>query len=118
LSVDMFLPSLPTITDEFHTSKATMQLGVTLFLVAFAGSQLIYGPASDRYGRRPLLFAGLALFVVGGLVALSAQSVGMLIAGRVLQGLGGGAGPALAQAIVLDVYGRDRSARIIAYMSI
>ena len=118
LSVDMFLPSMPTMADEFGASTATMQLGVTLFIVSFAGSQLFYGPASDRIGRRPILLTGLTLFVIGGLVALLAPSVEVLIAGRVLQGLGGGAGPAIAQAIVLDVYGRERAARVLSYMAI
>lgn len=118
LSVDMFLPSMPTMAVEFGTSSATMQLGVTLFIISFAGSQLVYGPASDRLGRRPVLLAGLTLFVIGGLVALMAPSVEVLILGRVLQGLGGGAGPSLAQAIVLDVYGRERAARVLSLMAI
>ncbi|MDA0365725.1 MAG: multidrug effflux MFS transporter, partial [Chloroflexi bacterium] len=118
LSVDMFLPSMPTMAVEFGASTATIQLGVTLFIVSFAGSQLVYGPASDRIGRRPVLLAGLMLFVIGGLVALAAPSVEVLILGRVLQGLGGGAGPTVAQAIVLDVYGRERAARVLSLMAI
>jgi DHA1 family bicyclomycin/chloramphenicol resistance-like MFS transporter len=118
LSVDMFLPSMPTMTDEFGASDSTMQLAVTLFIVCFAGSQLFYGPVSDRYGRRPLLLIGLTLFIGGSLLALSASSVWMLIAGRVLQGLGGGAGPAIGQAIVLDIYGRERAGRVIGLMAI
>ena len=118
LSVDMFLPSMPTMAEEFDAPESTIQLAVTLFIVAFAGSQLVYGPASDRYGRRPVLSAGLLLFIAGGLVALSAQSAEWLIAGRILQGLGGGAAPALAQAIVLDVFGRERAAKVIGYMAI
>jgi MFS transporter, DHA1 family, multidrug resistance protein len=114
----MFLPSMPAMAVEFGVRESTMQLAVTLFIVAFAGSQIVYGPASDRLGRRPILLAGLALFTVGGLVALSASSAQMLIAGRILQGLGGGAGPAIAQAIVLDVYGRARAARVLSYMAI
>ncbi len=118
LTVDMFLPSMPAMAVEFGVPESTMQLAVTLFIVSFAGSQIVYGPASDRYGRRPLLLAGMAIFTVGGAVALTAQSATMLIVGRVLQGLGGGAGPALAQAIVLDVYGRQRAARVLSYMAI
>ncbi len=118
LTVDMFLPSLPTMAEEFAADEATLQLAVTLFIIAFAGSQLVYGPASDRIGRRPALLAGLVLFVAGSLLALSAHSVGVLLAGRVVQGLGGGAGPAVAQAIVLDVYGRQRAARVLSYMAI
>ena len=118
LAVDMFLPSMPTMADEFGTPESTLQLAVTLFLLAFAASQLIYGPLSDRYGRRPVLAGGLVLFVVGGLIALYAQSAPMLIAGRIAQGLGGGVGPAIASATVLDIYGRERSARVLALMTI
>ncbi|GMU41255.1 MAG: Bcr/CflA family drug resistance efflux transporter [Chloroflexota bacterium] len=118
LTVDMFLPSMPAMAVEFGVPESTMQLAVTLFIVSFAGSQIVYGPASDRYGRRPLLLAGMAIFTVGGVVALTAQSATVLIVGRVLQGLGGGAGPALAQAIVLDVYGKQRAARVLSYMAI
>jgi DHA1 family bicyclomycin/chloramphenicol resistance-like MFS transporter len=118
LSVDMFLPSMPTMADEFGAADSTMQLAVTLFIICFAGSQLFYGPASDRYGRRPLLLLGLGIFIAGSLLALSATSVEMLIAGRVLQGLGGGAGPAIGQAIVLDIYGRERAGRVIGLMAI
>ncbi|MSQ36112.1 MAG: Bcr/CflA family efflux MFS transporter [Dehalococcoidia bacterium] len=118
LSVDMFLPSMPALRAEFGASEALLQLAVTLFIISFAASQLVYGPASDRLGRRPLLLVGMALFTAGGLLALFAQSAEMLLAGRVLQGLGGGAGPALAQAIVLDVYGRERAARVLSYMAI
>jgi len=118
LTVDMFLPSLPTMTADFGAAESTMQLAVTLFIVCFAGSQLVYGPASDRFGRRPVLLTGLSIYVFGSVVALAANSAEVLIAGRILQGLGGGAGPALGQAMVLDVYGRERAARVLAYMAI
>ncbi len=118
LSVDIFLPSMPDIAAEFATSEAVLTLGVTLFLVAFAGSQLFYGPASDRWGRRPILLLGLAIYVVGGVVCLTATSAEQLILGRVLQGLGGGVGPAMANAMVLDLYGREGAAKMIGYMSI
>jgi DHA1 family bicyclomycin/chloramphenicol resistance-like MFS transporter len=72
LTVDMFLPSMPSMAVEFGVRESTMQLAVTLFIISFAGSQIFYGPMSDRYGRRPLMFLGLALFTAGGLVALSA----------------------------------------------
>ena len=118
LAVDMFLPSMPAMADEFGVPSATMQLAVTLFLLSFAASQLVYGPASDRWGRRPVLMAGLGLFVAGGVIALLAPSAEVLIAGRIVQGLGGGAGPAIGRAMVLDVFGRARAARVMAYMTI
>ena len=118
LAIDMFLPSMPTMAEQFDVSAATMQLAVTLFLLAFAASQLVYGPTSDRFGRRPVLIAGLLMFIVGGALALFAQSAEMLIFGRIVQGIGGGAGPAVGRAIVLDVFGRQRAAQVMAYMTI
>ncbi len=118
ISIDTFLPSMPAIVDEFGSTEAFLTLGVTLFLVSFAGSQLFYGPASDRWGRRPVLFAGLALYSVGGLICLSATSAEMLIAGRILQGLGGGVGPAVGNAMVLDLFTKEGATRMIGYQAI
>jgi len=118
LAIDMFLPSMPTMAEEFDVSASIMQLAVTLFLLSFAASQLVYGSASDRYGRRPVLIAGLLLFIAGGALSLFAQSAEMLILGRIVQGIGGGAGPAIGRAMVLDVFGRERAARVMAYMTI
>lgn len=118
LSIDMFLPSMPAMADDFETSTGTVSLAVTLFLFSFAASQLFYGPLSDRFGRRPALFAGLALFVAGGAMCLFAQSVEMLVAGRVLQGFGGGAGPAIARAIIVDVYEASHAVRVLAVVTV
>jgi MFS transporter, DHA1 family, multidrug resistance protein len=118
LSIDMFLPSMPQMARDFETSTGTVSLAVTLFIFSFAASQLVYGPASDRFGRRPALLSGLALFIVGGALCLFANSVEWLIAGRILQGLGGGAGPAIANAVVVDVYKRERAHGILAIMTV
>jgi DHA1 family bicyclomycin/chloramphenicol resistance-like MFS transporter len=117
LSIDMFLPSLPAIATAFAAPPATVQLTVTLFLVAFAVAQLVYGPLSDRYGRRGVLIGGLALYTVAGLACAVAPGVGVLVAARVLQALGGGSGPVVARAVVRDLYDRDRAARVFSYMS-
>ena len=118
ISIDMFLPSMPKMADDFETSTGAVSLAVTLFLFAFAASQLVYGPASDRFGRRPVLFAGLGLYIAGGLIALFSVSVETLVAGRIVQGLGGGAGPAISSAIVIDVYKKDRALRALAAMTV
>ena len=118
ISVDTFLPSMPEITDEFASTESFLTLGVTLFLVSFAGSQLFYGPASDKWGRRPILFIGLGVYILGGILCLSATSAEMLVVGRVLQGLGGGVGPALANAMVLDLFDREGATKMIGYQSI
>jgi len=118
LSIDMFLPSLPMMIDEFNVSTSTMQLTVTTFLLAFSASQLIFGPLSDRFGRRPIMVWGLILFLLGGFVSLFAQSATMLIIGRIIQGFGGGAAPVIARAIVLDIFEGKRAAKVFAYITI
>ena len=117
LSIDMFLPSLPAIATAFAAPPATVQLTVTLFLMAFAASQLVYGPLSDRFGRRWVLIAGLALYAAAGLACALASSIGVLIGARVLQALGGGAGPVVARAVIRDLHGPERAARVFSYMA-
>jgi len=116
LSIDMFLPSLPAIAHGFGAPPATAQLTVTLFLATLAACQLVYGPFSDRFGRRWVLIGGLSLYATAGLVCASASTMGMLIAARVLQALGAASGPVVARAVVRDLYERDRAARVLAYM--
>lgn len=113
----MFLPSMPDMAREFETSTGSISLAVTLFLFAFAASQLFFGPASDRFGRRPVLLAGLGLYTLGTVISLFSSSVGVLVAGRILQGAGGGAGPAVATAVVIDVYRRERATQVLAVMA-
>ncbi|MFQ5381993.1 MAG: multidrug effflux MFS transporter [Dehalococcoidia bacterium] len=117
VSIDMFLPSMPDMAREFETSTGSISLAVTLFLFAFAASQLFFGPASDRFGRRPVLLAGLGLYTLGTVISLFSSSVGVLVAGRILQGAGGGAGPAVATAVVIDVYRRERATQVLAVMA-
>lgn len=116
LSIDMFLPSLPAVAAGFGAKPATAQLTVTLFLMAFAASQLVYGPISDRFGRRGVLIGGLALYSVAGLACALAPTIGVLIGARVLQALGGGTGPVVARAVIRDLYDRERAARVFSYM--
>lgn len=117
LALNIFVPSMPGLVRVFDTDYATVQLTLTLYLVGVAAGQLIYGPLSDRFGRRPLLLAGLGFFVAASVLCALADSVGLLIAGRILQALGGCAGMVLSRAIVRDVYDRDRSASVLAYIT-
>jgi DHA1 family bicyclomycin/chloramphenicol resistance-like MFS transporter len=117
LSIDMFLPSLPTIAAVFAADPATAQLTVTLFLMAFAAAQLVYGPLSDRFGRRGVLIGGLTLYSAAGLACALAPTIAVLIGARVLQALGGGTGPVVARAVVRDLYDRERAARVFSYMA-
>ncbi len=117
LSIDMFLPSLPAIAAAYAAPPATVQLTVTLFLMAFAASQLVYGPLSDRFGRRWVLIGGLALYAAAGLACATAPTVSVLIGARVLQALGGGVGPVVGRAVVRDLYDREHAARVFSYMA-
>lgn len=116
LSIDMFLPSLPALAQAYGTSAATAQLTVTLFLAGLAPAQLVWGPLSDRFGRRRTLISGLALYAAAGLVCARAPGIGALILARVVQAFGAGSGQVIARAIVRDVYPRDQAARVLGLM--
>ncbi len=111
LSTDLYLPALPHMTQYFGVPEYQTNLTLILFFVFYAVSLLIWGPLSDRYGRRPILLVGLCAYTLaGGLCALS-PNVYFLMLFRVLQAVGAGAGTAVATAIVKDVYrGRRREA--------
>jgi len=115
-SMQVMVPSLPGMGLEFGASNAAVQLTLTLFLVGVAFGQLFYGPLSDRFGRRPVLLGGLAIYLVATLAAASAQSVGWLAVARVVQAMGGCAGMVLGRAIIRDVYPRDRAASVLGYV--
>ncbi|OGA20337.1 MAG: hypothetical protein A3G25_02805 [Betaproteobacteria bacterium RIFCSPLOWO2_12_FULL_63_13] len=118
LSTDTFAPILPSIASAFNADVATVQLTFTSFYLGVACGQLIYGPLSDRYGRRTPLIAGMLLFVAGGLACSLAGSMEVLIAGRFFQALGMSAGPVLARSIVRDLYSWDEAARTLSLMAI
>jgi DHA1 family bicyclomycin/chloramphenicol resistance-like MFS transporter len=112
----MYLPSLPEIGRALAAPIAQVQLTISSYLIGFAAGQIVYGPLSDRYGRRPVLFAALAVYVVGTGICAGAQSIGPLIAGRFLQGVGGAGSNVLARAIVRDLYSGVRAARELSLM--
>jgi MFS transporter, DHA1 family, multidrug resistance protein len=116
LSIDMFLPSLPTIAAVFGAGAATVQLTVTLFLAGLAVSQLVWGPLSDRLGRRHVLLIGLALYALAGMACAFVPGIRTLIVARVVQAFGAGSGPVIARAVVRDLYEPQRAARMLAAM--
>jgi Na+/melibiose symporter-like transporter len=103
LALNIFMPSMPGLQATFGVSYGTVQLTLTLFLIGLAVCQLFYGPLSDRYGRRPLLLAGLILFVLASIACAFAVSIEMLIAARLIQAIGGASGIVLSRAIVRDL---------------
>ncbi len=117
LAMNIILPSLPGIQKTFNTDYATVQLTLTLFLAGLAIAQLIYGPLSDRFGRRPIVLGGLAILIAGTGICLIADTIGMLIFGRIVQAVGGCAGIVIGRAMVRDLYDTDRAASMIAYLT-
>jgi DHA1 family bicyclomycin/chloramphenicol resistance-like MFS transporter len=113
-ALHMLVPSLPLLATVFDAPAANVQLVLTLFLAGLATGQLVYGPVSDRFGRRPVLIAGLVLFLVGTTLCGLAWSLPVLIVGRVIEACGGCAGMVLGRAIVRDLFDRARSASAIA----
>ncbi|MGY1631073.1 multidrug effflux MFS transporter [Geodermatophilus sp. SYSU D01186] len=103
LTIDMYLPALPTITADLGTTSATIQLTLTGTLIGLALGQLVLGPLSDALGRRRPLLAGTALYVVASLLVLVAPNVAVLGALRVFQGVGSAAGAVIAMAVVRDL---------------
>ncbi|MDP9137765.1 MAG: multidrug effflux MFS transporter [Pseudomonadota bacterium] len=117
LALNIFIPSMPGLQRTFGISYGVAQLTLTLYLLGMAGCQIFYGPLSDRYGRRPMLLIGLVLFVAASAVAAVAPSIEVLIGARLVQAVGGSSGIVLARAMVRDVYSREKSASVIAYIT-
>lgn len=117
LAVDMYLPSLPDIAADLSAHPAEVQQTITTFLLGFALGMLVYGPVSDRYGRRPVIAIGLATFLAASLLCAAADGIGMLTLGRVLQAIGGGAASALARAVAKDMFSTEGAARVLSLMS-
>lgn len=117
ISTDLYLPALPAIVTDLATEPARVQLTLSVFLAGFGLAQLVYGPLSDRFGRRPLLLLGTALYVGTSLACMAAETIGQLVLFRFLQGAGACCGPVLGRAVVRDVYPPADAVRILAYLS-
>ena len=118
MAMQLLVPSIPAIAVHFDVSLGLASLNFSVSAVTIAISTLFYGPLSDRFGRRPVLLAGIAIFAVGTVIAGVAPSLWILIAGRVVQATGGAAGLVIARTIVRDIYGPDRSASVIGTLTV
>ncbi len=116
ITADMYVPSLPAITQALNSSASAVQLTLSFYLMGFGLAHLIYGPLSDRIGRRKPLLFGISLAVIGGVTALFANSVWVLIIGRLLQGCGLAACNAIGRALLRDVLSGTHLARIGSLM--
>lgn len=117
LSIHLFLPALPQVKDAFGISDGLAQLTFSITLFTMAGTTLIYGALSDKYGRRPVLLTGLVLFLIGIALAALAPTVELFILGRLIQAIGAGCGVALGRAIARDAYGPELLVKAIAYLT-
>ncbi len=113
-TIDMYLPALPTITGELHTTSTAVQLTLTGTLAGLGLGQLVLGPLSDTFGRRRPLLAGTTVHVVASLLCVVAPNVAVLGALRVLEGLGAAAASVVAIAVVRDLFSGVRAARMIS----
>lgn len=118
LATDMYLPSLPGIASSLGVTSAEVQLTLSAYLFGFAIAQLICGPLSDRFGRRPIMMGGLALFMIASVLCAQAQTIEQLIFFRVLQAIGGCVGPVLGRAMVRDLFEGERAAYALSMVGI
>ena len=116
LSIDMYLPSFPTIRADFDTSAAQVQLTLSGYMLGFTIGQLGYGPLSDRFGRRPVLLFGIGLFVIMTFLCAMANSAESLSVFRFFQAVGGAAGTVLSRAIIRDRFSGAFMARAMSLM--
>jgi MFS transporter, DHA1 family, multidrug resistance protein len=118
LGMHIFVPALPETARDLHTTAAAIELTISLYILGLAVGQLVYGPLSDRFGRRPALLLGLSLFTIASIAGLFAPNAHTLIAARFFQGLGGCAGLLLARAIIRDTSRANEAARRLALVNV
>jgi DHA1 family bicyclomycin/chloramphenicol resistance-like MFS transporter len=116
-TLNILVPALPGLVTRLATDAGTVQLTLSLYLLSLAAAQLLLGPLSDRFGRRPVVLAGLTLNVLASLAAIAASSIGALIAARIVQAIGASTGIVIGRAIIRDLYERDRAAAMIGLVT-
>lgn len=115
--IDIYLPALPEMTAVFHCDASAIQLGLTFCMIGLAFGQLIFGPTSDKYGRKGVLVFSLIIFVVASIICCYSTSVVTFTAARLLQGIGGAGGIVLSRSVAADMYSGRELARLIAILS-
>ena len=115
-AIDMYLPALPAIGHALRASEHEVQLSLMAFFLSFAVSQIVYGPASDMWGRKPPLYFGIALFAAGSIGCALAPDIRWLVAFRFVQGLGGGAPNVITRAVVRDLHTGAEATRLMSLL--
>ncbi len=113
VSLSLFTPAMPEIVHAFDTTPAAVKMTLSLYFAGFAFAQLICGPLSDGFGRKPVTFAFLVLYLAASVMALLAPNIEVLIAARFLQGFGAAVGVAVSRAVVRDLFTGETSARVM-----
>ena len=114
IATSIYVPSLPAIGQDLSASPAAVKLTLSVFLATFAVGQLVYGPISDRIGRRPTLISGLAICVLASIGCIFAPDIWSLVGARIVQGLGACVGVVVTRAVIRDLYGRSGAARAMS----
>jgi len=117
LSLNILVPAMPGLATKLAADPAHVQLTVSLYLMGLAAAQLVFGPLSDRFGRRPVVLAGLALATVASTAAIFAASIATLVIARVAQSLGASTGQTIGRAIIRDLYDRQHAASMIGLVA-
>jgi len=115
-AVDMYLPALPSIGADLKAGTSAVQMSLLIFFLSMGFGQIVVGPLSDMYGRKPPLYVGLVLFIVGGVGSALAPNIEWLIAFRYLQGLGASAGMAIPRAVVRDMHTGNEAAKLMSLL--
>lgn len=116
LSIDMYLPAFPQIASDFKTSTGNVQLSLTSFFIGLALGQLFYGPALDRFGRKPPVYFGLAVYVFASIICARSPTIEVLVVARFLQAIGACAGMVVSRAVVRDLFEERDAARVFSLL--
>jgi DHA1 family bicyclomycin/chloramphenicol resistance-like MFS transporter len=117
LSLSILAPAVPGMVAKFATDAASVQLTISLYIMGLAVAQLVFGPLSDRFGRRPVLLVGLGLATLASTAAIFVVTIGGLVVARVVQSLGASTGQTISRAIIRDLYDRERAAAMIGLVT-
>ncbi|SDW90044.1 MFS transporter, DHA1 family, bicyclomycin/chloramphenicol resistance protein [Celeribacter indicus] len=118
MAIHIFVPALPRVVDAFGTTAGGAQMTLSAYIVGLALAQIVYGPVADRYGRRPVLVAGMFIYALSGLVAFLSPTIELLIAARFFEAIGGGSGLVLGRAMVRDGNSHEAAAKKLSLMNL
>lgn len=118
MSIDMYLPALPSIARDLGVPAREVQATLAVFMAGFSFGMLIYGPVSDRFGRRPVMLAGILVFIIASLACIYVDRIDQLILARLFQAIGGGAASILARTVVRDLFTAEEAASVLSLMMV